>query len=390
MNDLPTLPPASAAKGASAAETDPTEGFEGAAEGQRTFDDALGDRGELHESQAPDTRRAIKDSLDRLPRRPGAQAGVPDAAQGQQARPAANGPAHSGAPLPPGSSALAVGAASRKLAGASAAGPAKALAGQPEQPSPSGPESASPAADRNSAPQGGTPGRAPAAAPAGPGSVAGRAGVDVADGSPGARAAPVAGHSQAAQQPPAGPSGLPRQGEGAIEFGLTRGAGRPDARRPDDAGTVDAPSIDLTGLAVPADAPGPANVAVRETAPASASRTAELAEQVADRILVSVPEPGSGGEVRISLNESQLDGSDVRIFREAGELRIVFVPMTEAAGRFLADNGSAFQQALGERLQDERVRIEVQSPGSGAADQQDSEGRSRQRYVSPDDPTGTD
>ena len=158
---------------------------------------------------------------------------------------------------------------------------------------------------------------------------------------------------------------------------------------PNDAGIVETRSVDLTGLTTPAGVPDTGGLVSPETAQAPASRAAELAGQVADRILVSVPEPGTGGEVRISLKESVLDGSDVRIVRQGGELRIVFLPQTEAAGRFLSDNGALFQQALGERLQDERVRVEVELPGPGAAGQQDNEGRSRQRYVSPDDPSGT-
>ncbi|MDE0062054.1 MAG: hypothetical protein OXU72_04605 [Gammaproteobacteria bacterium] len=169
----------------------------------------------------------------------------------------------------------------------------------------------------------------------------------------------------------------------------TRASARAEAPGPDDAGIAEAQPADLTGLATPAGAPESGNIAAPETVQSPASRAVAIAEQVADRILVAAPEPGTSGEVRISLRESVLDGSDVRIFREGGELRIVFLPSTEAAGQLLTDNGTVFQQALGERLQDERVRVEVELPGQGAAGQQDNEGRSRQRYVSPDDPSGT-
>ena len=145
----------------------------------------------------------------------------------------------------------------------------------------------------------------------------------------------------------------------------------------------------MTGPGAPAGAPEPENVAAPETVQSPGSHAVEIAERVADRILVAAPEPGTSGEVRISLKESVLDGSDVRIFRDGGELKIVFLARTEAAGQVLTDNGTVIREALGERLQDERVRVEVELPGRGGSERQDNEGRSRQRYVSPDEPAGT-
>ena len=116
-----------------------------------------------------------------------------------------------------------------------------------------------------------------------------------------------------------------------------------------------------------------------------ATHVVELARQVADRILVSVPAPGAPEEVRISLNVSALDGSDIRIFREAGELKIVFVAHTEAARHLLADSKTAFQQTLAERLPDERVHVEVDAPHARDPSREDADGRARQQYVSPDD-----
>ena len=96
----------------------------------------------------------------------------------------------------------------------------------------------------------------------------------------------------------------------------TQGSARTKTRGPDDAGIAEAQPTDLTGLATPARAPEPRNIAAPETVQPPASSAVAIAEQVADRILVAAPEPGTSGEVRISLGESVLDGSDVRIFRE--------------------------------------------------------------------------
>ena len=148
---------------------------------------------------------------------------------------------------------------------------------------------------------------------------------------------------------------------------------------PDHAG------IDMTGVAGSAGITDIPQTNAPEAVQAPASRAAELAEQVADRILVSMPDSGTPGEVRISLKQSILDGSDVRIFHEGGELKVVFVAETESAHRFLAGNRAQLQQTLGERLQDQRVQVAVEAPKRDGTSHEDSQGRSRQQYVRPDD-----
>ena len=451
MNELPGLPPVAADRGVSAPVPDPDESLEGELGGQQPFDDALEDGGSLHQSQAPQTRRAIKGSLDRLSGRQGDQPpSGQETAKGGPDRPRPGGGTEAGGAERPVSSSPVTGTGSRRpaevpadkvpadrasadrapadedpLDNLSGAESAKAFAaetasdrigegaGRPSvsHPAADRPGSGKPAADRP---------RIGDADPKATGNVSGpmpeggagpanrRFPVDstrasASDGSPPAKAAPEvrlqAASRRQAQRLPGSPDAWsqadpPRQtslGVDQAQPGLageasTRASSKTKARGPDEADHPDLPPADPFGLATPARAPEPQGVAAPEAAPLSAPRAAELAGQVADRILVSAPEAETSGEVRISLKESVLDGSDVRIFREDGELRIVFLARTEAAGKFLADNGTALQQALGERLGDERVRVEVESPaGTGTgADQQDNEGRSRQRYVAPD------
>ena len=157
----------------------------------------------------------------------------------------------------------------------------------------------------------------------------------------------------------------------------------------DGAHEPDLAAIDMTGVAAPAGIAESGQTSVPEGVQAAVSHAAEIAEQIADRILVSMPDSGAPGEVRISLKQSILDGSDVRIFHEEGELKVVFVAETESAQRFLASNREHLQQALGERLQDQRVRVEVELPNRGGASREDNRGRSRQQYVPQDDSSGT-
>ena len=172
------------------------------------------------------------------------------------------------------------------------------------------------------------------------------------------------------------PDGFP-----ASRTEVTASAG-PDA---DDAHDPDTPAIDMTGVAA-AGITESGHTSAPDGVQAPVSRAAELAEQVADRILVSMPDSNGRGEVRISLKQSILDGSDVRIFHEGGELKVVFVAATESAQRFLADNKALLQQTLGDRLQDQRVQVEVETPNrGGTSHEEDNRGRSRQQYVRQED-----
>ena len=156
----------------------------------------------------------------------------------------------------------------------------------------------------------------------------------------------------------------------------------------DDARTPDIAAIDMTGVAARAGIVDPGRINAPEGVQGPARHDAELVDQVADRILVSTPKPDSSGEVRISLKQSILDGSEVRIFHEKGELKVVFVAESESAQRFLAHNKGHFQQTLGERLQDQRVHVEVEASNRGGTSREENRGRSRQQYVRQDDSSG--
>ena len=443
MNDVPGPPPVSVGKGIGAPVPEPVERLESEAESQQAFDGALDDSANLNESQAPQTRRAIAGSLDRLPGRQDAREALRDGtALEPPGRPGAGGRAPAPDPEEPVSSSPAAGAgnpvpadkparssgvalagsggAVGRMHGASVPGTdfGRAVAGDAGTPAPGAPRNDEPALGiAPNRPRSGDAGplarESSAGPPRGDAAATERPGRWRVPGKEDATAPPRAEdpprYAHRRSDPRAEAQGMPRapgvrptetrprqpgQGQAVDPSGTgsaksARASDQTETRGPDEAVYREAPPADMTGLAAPAGVPEPGRGDAPDTVPAPVSRPAELAEQVADRILVSVPKPGSGGEVRISLKESVLDGSDVRVFRESGELKIVFHPRTEAAGQFLADNGTVLQQALGERLQDERVRVEVEPPDPGGTGQQDNEGRSRQRYVSPDDPRGT-
>ncbi|MDE0659730.1 MAG: hypothetical protein OXI79_08800 [Gammaproteobacteria bacterium] len=166
----------------------------------------------------------------------------------------------------------------------------------------------------------------------------------------------------------------------------------PEAGREPHAIETGAAEVEQVSSMIAADGSAPSASSV---APAEQSPTRDVAattREVVDRILVSVPQSGRSDEIRIGLNASVLDGSSIRIYREAGELRVVFEAPTEASQRFLAENQSVLRQTLAERLPGERVQLGVTTPQSGGLDRDDAEGRSRQRYIAEDtvEPDGSD
>ncbi len=141
----------------------------------------------------------------------------------------------------------------------------------------------------------------------------------------------------------------------------------------------------MTNVGVEAAQPNkPANVHAAGQEPRA--EISEAARQIADRILVSSPSGSSDGEVRIQLKQTVLEGSDVRIFREHGELKIVIVAQNEFVQRFVSENQAHMLRELGGRLTDERIQLAVEQPQRGReSEQQGNEGRSRQQYVNPDE-----
>lgn len=183
----------------------------------------------------------------------------------------------------------------------------------------------------------------------------------------------------------AAPPRVPGASSASLQEGKEGIASGPDA---DDAHDPDIAATDMTGVAPSAGVAESEQTHTPEGVQAPMSRAAELADQVADRILVSMPDSSTPGEVRISLKQSILDGSEVRIFHEGGELKVVFVAETESAQRLLFNNKERMQQTLEERLQDQKVQIDVEASERDGASREDRHGRSRQQYVRQDDPSG--
>lgn len=119
----------------------------------------------------------------------------------------------------------------------------------------------------------------------------------------------------------------------------------------------------------------------------SATRTSDrieqierLGERLAQRILVSDRSQVGDSEVRIQLRESVLQGGEIRLRQEHGQLVVsIQVPSTDLA-RQLSGQTDTLQQTLANRLETP-VRVEVQVVGARDAgnDANPGDGRSRNR-----------
>ena len=110
--------------------------------------------------------------------------------------------------------------------------------------------------------------------------------------------------------------------------------------------------------------------------PARSANLDQIVQQVADKILISDPSSGMR-EVRITLKDSILQGTEVRITQEAGKLQVQFVTTSPRSQELLAQNQAALQDRLGVKLNKQDVVVQVEFDPQGQGESQD--GRSRQQ-----------
>ncbi len=109
-------------------------------------------------------------------------------------------------------------------------------------------------------------------------------------------------------------------------------------------------------------------------------------QKLADQIQVSSKDAINGAEVRITLKDSVLPGTEIRIQRQGGELTVVMNTSSAEAGNFLAQHEASLQKMLAERFSNDKVQVNINMSGG---DNQDSDGRSRNQYVAEDNDQGS-
>lgn len=109
---------------------------------------------------------------------------------------------------------------------------------------------------------------------------------------------------------------------------------------------------------------------------ASSPNISKVAREIADRILVSDVSRGGGEEVRISLKDSVMPGTEIRILKEGESIRVEILTTSNDSHRLLSEHRGSLQDALKERVGDS-VSVEVKFNESGGREERD--GRSRQQ-----------
>jgi type III secretion system needle length determinant len=145
-----------------------------------------------------------------------------------------------------------------------------------------------------------------------------------------------------------------------------------DGREPQSPAQLLAGDRILRGL-LPADQPpAPAD----GPTPLDSGRVGEIADKLAQRILVSDADRGEPGEVRIHLRDSVMAGAEITLSRQQGMLVVnLVVPDTDLAAR-LQPHADTLERTLAQRLDTQvQIRIQGSDPGTG----QPHDGRSRNR-----------
>lgn len=106
--------------------------------------------------------------------------------------------------------------------------------------------------------------------------------------------------------------------------------------------------------------------------------------EIVDRLLVSDPSFSEKQEVRMQLKESVLPGTEVRLTREGGEVRVTFVTTAQESASLLAGHRQNLQVLLEQKFPGERIFVEIREEES---EHGDNEGRSRNRreYETPEE-----
>ena len=126
-----------------------------------------------------------------------------------------------------------------------------------------------------------------------------------------------------------------------------------------------------------------ADMQIRETQQAASLKEVNaILQKMADQIHVSAKNSVNGAEIRLTLKDGILPGTEIRIHRAEGALTVVMNTSSAEAGNFLAQHEASLQKTLAEKFAGEKIQVNINMSGG---DNQDTDGRSRNEYVAEDD-----
>lgn len=101
----------------------------------------------------------------------------------------------------------------------------------------------------------------------------------------------------------------------------------------------------------------------------------EVINKLVDKIHVSAKDAINGSEIRITMKDNILPGTEIRIQRAGGELTITMNTTSADTQNFLAVNEASLVKSLNERFGD-KVQVNINLSGGD----QPGDGRSREQY----------
>ena len=135
------------------------------------------------------------------------------------------------------------------------------------------------------------------------------------------------------------------------------------------------------GMMRGSDAQIKADVQIREMQQAASVKEVNTAlQKMADQIHVSAKDAVNGAEIRISMKDSVLPDTEIRIMRNAGELTVTLNTKSAEANNFLASHEASLQKTLSEKFAGEKVNVNINMSGGDNPE----DGRSRNQYTNED------
>ncbi|MGI9276199.1 MAG: type III secretion HpaP family protein [Endozoicomonas sp.] len=104
----------------------------------------------------------------------------------------------------------------------------------------------------------------------------------------------------------------------------------------------------------------------------------EVINKLVDKIHVSAKDAINGAEVRLSMKDAILPGTEIRIQRMGGELTVTMNTTSAESHNFLAQHEASLMKSLSDRFGNDKVQVNINMSGGGG---EQSDGRSREEYV---------
>lgn len=136
-----------------------------------------------------------------------------------------------------------------------------------------------------------------------------------------------------------------------------------------------------SGMIRTSDTQVKAEMQIREMQQAASVKEVNAAlQKMADQIHVSAKDAVNGAEIRISMKDSVLPETEIRIMRNAGELTVTLNTRSAEAGNFMAAHEASLQKTLAEKFAGEKVNVNINLSGGDNPE----DGRSRNQYAGDD------